>query len=198
MQWKLVVTQRFRTARNRELSTGLLARPFAPLLTVLMNSLAPHCSLRSLCCGHSFAPLRSFVCLLAHSLSLELVGRCMIRCLETTWFCSTVRYRRRQSLSVLSDSIWLNSLALSATMGFPATFYTAAGRSELAHILCTRRSQCHAASQPCTGTTEILCAARCHAVPRFYSLWQMFRKFRFNFTPIHFEFHAEFHLFLCS
>ena len=51
-----------RTTKNRGVSTGPLARPFAFLLALLTHLLAPHCllPLRAL--------LRSFVCLLAHSL----------------------------------------------------------------------------------------------------------------------------------
>ena len=48
----------FRTARNQDVSTGPLARPFACLLT---RPLTPHCSF------HSRTPLRSFVCSLTHS-----------------------------------------------------------------------------------------------------------------------------------
>ena len=56
-----------RTAKNRDVSTGPLARPFARLLAPLSH--LPHCLLRSR------ALLRSFVHLLAHSLTPELVGK---------------------------------------------------------------------------------------------------------------------------
>ena len=46
--------------------------------------LASHCLLRLR------APLRSFVCSLAHLLTPELMRKSMIRCLKTTWFCPTV------------------------------------------------------------------------------------------------------------
>ena len=50
----------FRITKNRDWSTGPLARPFARSLTPLTHSLAPDCSLRS-------RPLlRSLVCSLAH------------------------------------------------------------------------------------------------------------------------------------
>ena len=59
----------FGTAMNRDLSTGPLTRPFACSLAPLTHSLASHRLLRSC------APLRSFVCSLAHSLTPELVGK---------------------------------------------------------------------------------------------------------------------------
>ena len=46
------------TNKNRDVSTGPLARPFAHSLALLTHLLTPHLSLRSR------APLRSFVCLL--------------------------------------------------------------------------------------------------------------------------------------
>ena len=48
------------TVKNKDCSTGPLARPFARLLAPLTRSLAPDCSLRSR------PPLRSLVCSLAH------------------------------------------------------------------------------------------------------------------------------------
>ena len=36
----------------------------------------------------------SSVCSLAHSLTPELVGKCMNRCLKTTWLCPTVHWYR--------------------------------------------------------------------------------------------------------
>ena len=48
------------TAKNRDVSTGPLARPFARSLAPLTRSLAPDCSL----CSHP--PLRSLVRSLAH------------------------------------------------------------------------------------------------------------------------------------
>ena len=56
------------TAKNQDVSTGLLARPFARSLAPLTRSLAPNCSLRSR------PPLRSLVWSLAHLL----VGQQMI------------------------------------------------------------------------------------------------------------------------
>ena len=53
--------QWFRTAKNRDVSSGTLARPFACLLAPLTHLLAPHCSLRLR------APRRSFVRSLTHS-----------------------------------------------------------------------------------------------------------------------------------
>ena len=50
----------FRSAKNRDVSTGPLARPFAHSLAPLTRSLAPDCSL------HSRPPLRSLVRSLAH------------------------------------------------------------------------------------------------------------------------------------
>ena len=61
-----------RKARNRDVSTGPLACPFACSLAPLTRLLAPHCSLRSR------APLRSLVRSLAHSLAPELVGQRII------------------------------------------------------------------------------------------------------------------------
>ena len=58
-----------RKAKNRDVSTGPLACPFARSLAPLTRLLAPHCSLRSR------APLRSLVRSLAHSLAPELVGQ---------------------------------------------------------------------------------------------------------------------------
>ena len=49
------------TNKNRDASTGPLARPFARSLALLTRSLAPDCSLRSR------LPLRSLICSLAHS-----------------------------------------------------------------------------------------------------------------------------------
>ena len=51
------------TSKNRDVSTGPLARPFARSLAPLTRSLAPDCSLRSR------PPLRSLVHSLAHSLA---------------------------------------------------------------------------------------------------------------------------------
>ena len=48
------------TNKNRDVSTGPLARPLARSLAPLTHSLAPHCSL------HSRAPLRSLVLSLAY------------------------------------------------------------------------------------------------------------------------------------
>ena len=62
----------FRTAMNRDMSTGPLTRLFAHSLALLTHSIAPHCLL------HSHAPLRSFVCSVAHLLTpeqAELVGK---------------------------------------------------------------------------------------------------------------------------
>ena len=50
----------FRSAKNRDVSTGPLARPFARSLAPLTRSLAPDCSLRSR------PPPRSLVRSLAH------------------------------------------------------------------------------------------------------------------------------------
>ena len=50
----------FISAKNRDVSTGLLARPFAHSLAPIIRSLAPPCSL------HSRALLRSLICSLAH------------------------------------------------------------------------------------------------------------------------------------
>ena len=74
-----------RTAKNWDVSNGPLARPFALSLAPLTHSLARHCWLRLR------APLRSLVCSLAHSLTPQLVGKWMTRCLTTTWFCPTVK-----------------------------------------------------------------------------------------------------------
>ena len=52
----------FRTTMIRDVSTGPLAHPFARSLAPLSHLLAPHCS------------LRSFVHLLAHSLTPKLMG----------------------------------------------------------------------------------------------------------------------------
>ena len=51
----------FRTAKNRHISTALLARPFAYSLAPLTHLLAPHCLL------HFRSPLHSFLRILAHS-----------------------------------------------------------------------------------------------------------------------------------
>ena len=55
--------QWFRTAKNRDVSTGPPARAFACSLAPLTHLLAPPCSL------HSCTLLRSLVCLLTHSLA---------------------------------------------------------------------------------------------------------------------------------
>ena len=63
----------YRSAKNPDESTGPLARLFARSLAPLTRSLAPPCLLRSR------ATLCSFGCLLAHSLTPELVGKCISR-----------------------------------------------------------------------------------------------------------------------
>ena len=73
-----------RSTKNRDGSTGQLTRPFTRLLAQLTHLLAPR----------SF--LRSFVCSLARSLILALMGKWMIRCLKMTWFCSTVQWWHRR------------------------------------------------------------------------------------------------------
>ena len=64
-----VRARRFRTANNRDVSTGPFARPLARSLAPLTHSLAPHSSLRSR------ALPRSFVRSLAHSFAPELMGK---------------------------------------------------------------------------------------------------------------------------
>ena len=59
----------YRTAMNRNLITRPLARPFARSLTPLTHFPAPHCLL----CSRAL--LRSFIRLLAHSLTPEPVGK---------------------------------------------------------------------------------------------------------------------------
>ena len=70
----------FRTAMNRDVSTGPLAFPSARSLVPLKHSLALPCSLRSL------APLRSFVPSLAYSLTPELMVEWIIRCFNIRLF----------------------------------------------------------------------------------------------------------------
>ena len=78
----------FRTTKNRIGSTGSLAHPFTHSLLPLTHLLAPNC----LHCSHcSRAPLNSFRRSIAHSLAPELLGEWMILCLQTTWFCPTVK-----------------------------------------------------------------------------------------------------------
>ena len=62
-------SERPRTGKDWDVSTGALARLFAHSLVLLTHSLTPHCAL------HSRAPLRSLIHLLAHSLTLELMGK---------------------------------------------------------------------------------------------------------------------------
>ena len=76
----------FRTATNPDKSTGPLARPITHLLAPLTRSLAPHCSL----CWR--ASLRAFVHSLDHSLTSELMGQLMIRCLKIRQFRTTVKW----------------------------------------------------------------------------------------------------------
>ena len=63
------VAQWFNKAKNRDVSTGPLARPFARLLAPLTRSLAPPC----LVCSR--APLHSFICLLAHFTHSQALGK---------------------------------------------------------------------------------------------------------------------------
>ena len=73
-----------RTDRNPDEGTGPLACPFFSSLAAHSRLLATHCSLHS-------ALLRTFVCLLAHSFTPELVGKWIIRCLKMAWLCPIVR-----------------------------------------------------------------------------------------------------------
>jgi len=59
----------FRSAKNRDVSTGPLARPFARLLAPLTRSLAPDCSLRS------HPPLRSLIRSLARGKVYNLMSQ---------------------------------------------------------------------------------------------------------------------------
>ena len=59
-------------AKNRDVNAGPLTSPFARTAHLLACS--------ALRCAHLFART-------AHSLTLEQVGKCTIRCLKTTWFC---------------------------------------------------------------------------------------------------------------
>ena len=60
MNGQVTVALWFRSAKNQDVSTGPLARPFARSLAPLAHSLAPDCSLRSR------PPLRSLIRSLAH------------------------------------------------------------------------------------------------------------------------------------
>ena len=67
--------------KKRDASTGPLARPFTCSLILSHRSLIHLlCSARAPRCAHLLALL-----------ILELVGKRMIRCLKTTWFCPTLR-----------------------------------------------------------------------------------------------------------
>ena len=80
-------------------ATYLSVCSFAPSLAPLTHLRSTHCSLSL------HAPLRSFVCLLARSLTPELVGKWITRCLITTWFCPTVpRGRNRYYFCSISLS----------------------------------------------------------------------------------------------
>ena len=75
---------------NLDVSTGPLTCPFARSFTFLFHLLTPHCllSLRAL--------LRSFVFLLAQSLTPELVRKFMIRCLNIRVFWTIVQRNNRE------------------------------------------------------------------------------------------------------
>ena len=72
------------TNKNRDVSTGPLARPFARLLATLTRSLAPDCTL------YSRPLLHSLVGLLAHYAHSRARGKVNFWCLKMTWFCPIV------------------------------------------------------------------------------------------------------------
>ena len=47
-----------------------------------------------------FAPSAALFCSLVHSLTLKLVGKWMIRCLNTSWFCPIVLLENRQAIYI--------------------------------------------------------------------------------------------------
>ena len=72
------------TNKNRDVSTGPLARPFARSLAPFTRSLAPDCSLRS------HPPLRSLPRSLAHFAHSLARGKVNFLCLKMIWFCPIV------------------------------------------------------------------------------------------------------------
>ena len=91
----------FTMVRNdHESRQGPLTCPFARSLAPLTYPLAPHCAL----CSHAL--MCSFVCLLAHSLTLELARKWVIRCREIRLFWTMVALNPfRFSLSSSSFSV---------------------------------------------------------------------------------------------
>ena len=69
-----------RTGKNRAVGTGSFARPFARTAHSFVCPALLASLVRSAALIHS----------LARSFTPQLMGRCMIRCLKTTWFCPTV------------------------------------------------------------------------------------------------------------
>ena len=92
-----------KTTEKLDISTGPLAHPFARLLALLTHSLALHCSL----CSR--ATLYSFVCLPAHSLTPELVGKWMIQCFIMPWICLTVQRAKSKWMGKWAGK-WANKL----------------------------------------------------------------------------------------
>ena len=73
------------TNKNRDVSTGPLARPFAHSLAPLTCLLTPDCLLRSR------LPLHSLVFSLAHFAHSLARGKVNFWCLKMTWFCPIVQ-----------------------------------------------------------------------------------------------------------
>ena len=90
---------------NQDDRIGPLTRPLTRSLAPLTHSLAAHCSLRSR------APLRSFVCSLAHSLTPELMGK---------WFLSKNLMRQFHTVSAHCALPLLDSR--SSLLGFFFSF----------------------------------------------------------------------------
>ena len=79
--------------KNQDVSTGPLPHPFA----LLSHLLAPHC----------FAAL---ILSLTQSLRTKLVGKWIIRCIQTTWFCPTVPSSCSESEDCAEDELCIYSL----------------------------------------------------------------------------------------
>ena len=97
--------QWFKTAKNRELITGPIACPFPRSLGPLTHLLDPHCSL----CSR--APLRSFVCSLAYSLTIELMEKKKISRLKLQ--ADGPGLKQQQRLSSVSPPLAIGEIDLN-------------------------------------------------------------------------------------
>ena len=107
--YKHILTAQWgRSAKNWDISTGQFACPFIRSLASLNHSFA--CSALLALLTRSAA----LICSLARSLTPELVGKCLIRCVKTNWFCPTVDQPERPAgfrLQKMNDGRRANDVA---------------------------------------------------------------------------------------